>query len=229
MSTTRRDVPPREPRRPGRPPKGEDDAEALAEMLATLYLREWKAKPLDLRRLYRAPQVRTARERYYPGQPDGTDRAVLLLRRWCARYCGERAVQQALAMGRGGQLRVARIAARILEYRLEHPDLTRLEEADSVGRELGLILDPSAHRRAVEAMLAAVRRYGPELFRELAWTNGETWRRYETRYAVEPPGGPTMHRGARLGLALADDAADGAARRHPTPARQNARKPCANG
>ena len=135
MQRTRTDAP-REPRRQGRPPKGEDDADALAETYASLYLREWKAKGLDVQLLYRSTQLRTARERYYGGEPDGTDKAVLLLRRWCALYCGERAIQNALALGRGNELRVARVAARILEYRLYHPDLTRQEEAEIVGKEL---------------------------------------------------------------------------------------------
>lgn len=178
--------PPREPRRQGRPPKGEDAADELAEIYANLYLREWKAKAFDVQLLYRSAQLRSARERAYIGEPDATDKAVLLLRRRCALYCGERAIQNALAMGKGNELRMARVAARILEFRLYHPDLTRLEEAEIVGKELGVSLDPSAHRRSVDAMLAYVRRYGPILLRDLAWRASETWQYYETRYGVRP-------------------------------------------
>lgn len=74
--------------------------------------------------------------------------------------------------------------ARILVHRLDHPDLTRAEEAAAVGRALGLRLDPSAHRRAVDAMFDAMRRYGPELLRDLAWRSPERWHRYELRYGL---------------------------------------------
>lgn len=184
MRATRTTPLPSEPRAQGRPPKGADDAERLAELLAGLYLREWKAPPLDLRVLYTSAQLQIARERYFAGLPGASDRAILLLRRWFARYCGERAVQNALALGRGGELRQARVAARILAYRLDHPDLTRAEEAAVIGRELGLALDASAHRRAVDAMFAALRRYGPALLRDLAWKAPERWRHYEVRYGV---------------------------------------------
>src|SRR5215210_2490031 len=96
MAYGRRDPAPPEPRAQGRPPKGEDDAGRLAEIYASLYLREWKAAPVDLRALYGSPQLQTARERYFAGLPDATDRAILLLRRWFALYCGERAVRNAL-------------------------------------------------------------------------------------------------------------------------------------
>ena len=182
----RSDPAPPEPRAQGRPPKGEDDAGRLAEVYASLYLREWKAAPVDLRVLYGSPQLQTARERYFAGLPDATDRAILLLRRWFALYCGERAVRNALALGRGGDLRLARVAARILVHRLHHPDLTRAEEAAAIGRELGLPLDASAHRRAVDAMFACARRYGPDLLRDLAWKTPERWQLYEARYGVEP-------------------------------------------
>ena len=97
-------------------------------------------------------------------------------------------MRHALALGRGGELRQARVAARLLAHRLEHPDLTRAEEAARVGRELGLCLDASAHRRAVDAMFAALRRYGPDLLRDLAWTTPERWQHYAARYGVEPAG-----------------------------------------
>lgn len=125
MKYGRADPPPPEPRAQGRPPKGADGAERLVELYAGLYLREWKAPPHDLAPLYASAQLRLARERYFAGLPDATDRALLLLRRWLARYCGERAVRNALALGRGGDLRLARVAARILEHRLDRPDLTR--------------------------------------------------------------------------------------------------------
>ncbi len=169
----------------GRPPKGADDAERLAMICAGLYLREWKAAGLDLRPLYASPQLHAVAGRYFAGYPDAADRALLLLRHWLARHCGERAVGHALALGRGGALRQARVAARLLTHRLDHPELTRAEEAAAVGRELGLCLDASAHRRAVDAMLAAARRYGPELLRDLAWTAYARWRYYEARYGVE--------------------------------------------
>ena len=188
MRYTRADPPPPEPRTQGRPPKGADDAERLTRLYASLYLREWKAPPLDLHPLYASAQLQLAREHYFTGLPDATDRALLLLRRWLARYCGERAVRHALALGRGGELRQARVAARLLAHRLEHPDLTRAEEAARVGRELGLCLDASAHRRAVDAMFAALRRYGPDLLRDLAWTTPERWQHYAARYGVEPAG-----------------------------------------
>lgn len=191
MSYRRADPAPPEPRTQGRPPRGADDAERLAALYAGLYLREWKAPALDLGPLYASAQLQIARERYFAGLPDATDRAVLLLRRWLARYCGERAERNALALGRGGALRQARVAARILEHRLDQPDLTRLEEAASIGRDLGLALDASAHRRAVDAMFAALRRYGPDLLRDLAWRTPERWRHYEARYGVARDDGAT--------------------------------------
>ncbi len=148
------------PRTQGRSPKGANNVERPAELYAGLYLREWRVPPLDLGLLYGSAQLQIARERYFAGFPDATDRAILLLRRWLARYCGEWSVQNALALGRGDDLRLTRVAARILEHRLGHPDLTRLEEAANIGRELGLALDASAHRRAADAMFAALRRYG---------------------------------------------------------------------
>ena len=99
MRYTRADPPPPEPRTQGRPPRGADDAERLARLYASLYLREWKAPPLDLHPLY-----------------------------------------------------------------------------------------ASAHRRAVDAMFAALRRYGPDLLRDLAWTTPERWQHYAARYGVEPAG-----------------------------------------
>lgn len=180
----RADPPPAEPRAQGRPPRGADDADQLVAAFADLYLREWKAPARDLRPLYDSPQLRLARERHFAGLPDATERALLLLRRWLARYCGDRAEQNALALGRGGDLRQARVAARILIQRLRRPDLTRQEEAAAVGRALGLGLDISAHRRAVDAMFDALRRYGPDLLRDLAWTTPERWRHYEARYGI---------------------------------------------
>ena len=186
MIYKRSDLPPPEPRTQGRPPKGAEEADQLAMLYAGLYLREWKAPRVALHLLYVSAQLQTARERYYAGLPDASDRALLLLRRWFALYCGERAVQNALALGRGGDLRLARVAARILVHRLDHPDLTRMEEAATIGQELGLSLDASAHRRAVDAMFAAMRRYGPDLLRNLAWKTAEHWRYYETKYGVRP-------------------------------------------
>jgi hypothetical protein len=176
--------PPPEPRAQGRPPRGGGDAEGLVALYADLYLREWKAPSRDLRPLYDSPQLRLARERHFAGLPDATERALLLLRWWLARYCGDRAEQNALALGRGGDLRQARAAARILIQRLRRPDLTRQEEAAAVGRRLGRALDISAHRRAVDAMFDALRRYGPDLLRDLAWTTPERWRHYEARYGI---------------------------------------------
>ncbi len=176
--------PPPEPRAQGRPPRGADDAEDLVEVFVGLYRREWKAPALDLRPLYDSPQLLLAQERYFAGLPDATERALILLRRWLARYCGDRAEQNALALGRGSDLRQARVASRILMQRLRRPDLTRLEEAVVVGRALGLALDASAHRRAVDAMFASLRRYGPDLLRDLAWKTPERWRQYEARYGV---------------------------------------------
>jgi hypothetical protein len=186
MVYLRTDPTPSRPRPRGRPPRGADDAEDLASLCASLYLREWKAAARDLRPLYSSVQLATARERHYLGLPDAAERALLLLRRWLARYCGERAVQHAIALGRGGELRLARVAARILEYRLDHPELTRSEEAAAIGRDLGLGLDASAHRRAVDAMFAALRRYGPELMRDLARKASERWQYYEARYGIQP-------------------------------------------
>ncbi len=176
--------PPPEPRTQGRPPRGADDAEAQVELFCSLYLREWKVPSCDLRPLYDAPQLRLTRERHFAGLPDATERALLLLRWWLARYCGERAERNALVLGRGGDLRQARVACRILIQRLRRPDLTRQEEAVAVGRSLGLALDSSAHRRAVDAMFDALRRYGPDLLRDLAWTTPERWRHYEECYGV---------------------------------------------
>lgn len=153
-------------------------------IFATFYLREWKAPAIDLRPLYDSPQLQLARERHFAGLPDATERALLLLRLWLARYCGDRAEQNVLTLGRGGDLRRARVAARIMVQRLRHPDLTRQEEAVTVGRALGLALDISAHRRAVDAMFDALRRYGPDLLRDLAWKTPERWRHYEARYGL---------------------------------------------
>lgn len=180
----RRDPTPPEPRTQGRPPRGADDAEGLVEIFCGLYRREWKAPALDLRPLYDAPQLQLARDRHFAGLPDATERALLLLRRWLARYCGDRAEQNALALGRGGDLRLARVAARILVQRLRRPDLTRQEEAAAVGRALGLALDISAHRRATDTMFDALRRYGPDLLRDLAWKTPERWQHYEARYGL---------------------------------------------
>ena len=180
----RADLPPAEPRAQGRPPRGADDAEQLVALCAELYLREWKAPTRDLRPLYDAPQLRLARERHFAGRPDATERALLLLRWWLARYCGDRAERNALALGRGGDLRQARVAGHILVQRLRRPDLTRQEEAAVVGRALGLAIDISAHRRAVDAMFDALRRYGPDLLRDLAWTTSEHWQHYEECYGI---------------------------------------------
>ena len=169
----------------GRPPRGAADVERLVDLLASLYLRDWKAPPLDLGLLYGSAQLQTVRERYFANHPDATDRAILLLRQWFARHCGERAVQHALALGRGGELRQARIAAHVLIHRLAHPDLTRAEEAVAVGQALEIALDASAHRRTVDAMFAAMRRHGPELLRDLAWKTPERWQHYEARYGIK--------------------------------------------
>lgn len=192
----RADLPPAEPRTQGRPPRGADDAEQLVALFADLYLREWKVPCRDLRPLYDAPQLRLARERHFAGLPDATEQAFLLLRWWLARYCGERAERNALVLGRGGDLRQARVAAHILTKRLRRPDLTRQEEAVAVGRALGLAIDSSAHRRAVDAMFDALQRYGPDLLRDLAWTTPERWRHYEECYGVGWDGGDDAPRSA---------------------------------
>lgn len=194
-------VPPHGQRPQGRPPRGADEASMLAAICAALYLREWKTTELDLHSLYASPQLRAIVERYFTGAPDAADRGLLLLRRWFARHCGERAVGHALALGRGGALRQARVAARILVHRLDHPDLTRTEEAAAVGHALGLHLDPSAHRRAVDTMFDAMRRHGPELLRDLAWKSPERWGHYEARYGLDPAPPPAGTSGdAELGV-----------------------------
>jgi hypothetical protein len=157
---------------------------------ADLYLREWKASDVNLALLYEAPQLLLAKERYYAGERDATEKAILLLRRWVARYCGDRAMQNALALGRGSGFRLAKIAMRVLTYRLDHPDLTRAEEAEAIGQELGIWLDQSAHRRAVDTMLSSLERYGPDLFVDLAWKTPEKWQQYEAKYGILPVPSP---------------------------------------
>ncbi len=186
MPYSRTDPTPILSRGKGRPPKGREHVGTLNEILKSIYLREWKTDHLDLGILYRSPQLSLVVERHFAGEHDATEKAVLVLRHWFARYCGERAVQNALALGRGRDVRLARLAAWLLVFRLEHPELTRKEEAEALEREFGLPINASAHRRAVDTMFASIHRYGADLLSDLASKNPEKWEYYELQYGVWP-------------------------------------------